>query len=188
MRHLDWDKIKELYLAGNSTYEVADILGCTQQSIANACRKMGIVRSISMGKIVGWRKRELSTNWEAQRKRARNTVALKLGRKLETSEEVHHKDSNYSNESDSNLVLLDYGLHRSITHWDKGPGVTYQKLTGKWIAQVRLVRKRIYLGLFATKDEALKVVEDYRKQVEVGLFGELVKIEREKRAKAGSIK
>jgi len=177
----DWGLVKKLYLDGQSTTEISDTLHTSPGTIAHICRRLGIVRSVSEGKILRWRKQELSTTPRAQHKRARRLTAVRLDRKLEVWEDVHHKDSNLSNDSDTNLVVLPSTLHAQITNWAKGSGVGWHRASGKWRARVVINREEHYLGLFTSKQDALHKVEEYRKQFEIGLFGELVAIEKQKR-------
>lgn len=73
---------------------------------------------------------------------------------------VHHKDHNGLNNQRNNLEVLTNSenmLRRK--KWDAG--VYYHKHTGKWVAEVTINYKKIYLGLYPNKIAALQARMTY---------------------------
>lgn len=66
--------------------------------------------------------------------------------------EIDHIDGNRSNNRLDNLRLV---THQSnMMNMSKAKGCTYNKLTGKWIAQIRYNGKQQYIGCFDTQEAA----------------------------------
>ena len=99
----------ELYRSGLTTRKVAEMVGLSPSYVAKLCRIAGIARTTS--EVTRNRPRKATTHWRSLRNRARKLVATHLGRKLESTEHVHHKDGNYLNNSLDNLEILDPRTH-----------------------------------------------------------------------------
>lgn len=53
------------------------------------------------------------------------------------------------------------GCRKRKTNTSGYTGITFQKSCAKWLAQVHHNNKNVYLGLFATIEEAVKVRDNY---------------------------
>src|SRR5262245_2098854 len=88
------DEIRALYLSGLSTTQIAKVIGgCTYGAIC------WIVRDIARprGEAISRSKPPRSRKPGACRQRARGIMRRKLGRPLLRSEDVHHRDHDYTN-------------------------------------------------------------------------------------------
>ena len=84
-----------------------------------------------------------------------------------------HIDGNKLNNTRRNIRFItntDNFKNRGLSRANSSghPGVLWYKTNKKWIAYITVNRKRIYLGSFATADEAI----ESRKEAEVMYFGE----------------
>ena len=75
--------------------------------------------------------------------------------------QIDHKDRNPSNNSLSNLRLatgMDNQRNRGIgiKNTSGAKGIHYHRQCGKWMARVPVGGQRLYLGLFASKEDAVK--------------------------------
>ena len=83
--------------------------------------------------------------------------------------EVDHIDGNGLNNQKSNLrncthkenMWNQHGIRPTNTSGHVG--VSWHKQVGKWRAQVQISGKFHHLGLFSTKEEAIKALEVFRK-------------------------
>lgn len=104
---------RDLYATGLSTRQVAQIMGCSGRAIADIC--VDILRD----RVTTMRLRQPmqpSTHWRTCRAQARKIMERKLGRQLETWEDVHHKDEDYTNNADDNLEVLHEVDHAHVHH------------------------------------------------------------------------
>lgn len=79
---------------------------------------------------------------------------------------IDHIDRNPFNNKWSNLRIADAFVQSANREWQatKGhKGVAFHKATQKWQVRVRKDGKRIYLGVYKTKEEAIKVLNEYEK-------------------------
>ena len=87
----------------------------------------------------------------------------------------HHTDEAKKQKSDSvkshiqNIGALEWqgtkNLKENATKRSlKSKGVTYRKNLNKWVAQVSVNYKKVYLGCFTDKEEAEKVVMEYKRK------------------------
>ena len=79
---------------------------------------------------------------------------------------IDHIDQNPFNNAWSNLRLADHYLQAdNRTYKSDYPGVNFHKASGKWAARIQRKGKRVHLGLFNTKKEAIvcraAAVQDY---------------------------
>ena len=69
---------------------------------------------------------------------------------------IDHIDINPFNNIWNNLRLADDYLQAdNRTYANEYPGVTFHKASGKWCARIQRKGKRVHLGLFNTKNEAI---------------------------------
>ncbi len=83
------------------------------------------------------------SNTSSLHRRARKTIELKLGRKLDSKEDVHHKDENLFNGDDENLEVLfdsEHGrlFHKNRARGEKSPG---HVLNNKQVLMIRRAHK-----------------------------------------------
>lgn len=72
---------------------------------------------------------------------------------------VHHRDEDPLNNRRRNLeVMADGGAHRRDRHSGRGQGVCFHRQSGRWMAYTGSSRRRRYLGLHDTRDEARAAV------------------------------
>lgn len=76
---------------------------------------------------------------------------------------VHHIDGNKKNNNVDNLELVT-SRYNSTEHI-KDVGVTFDKKCGKWKARIRIGDKRITLGLFTDKQDALDAYQNKLKEL-----------------------
>jgi hypothetical protein len=79
---------------------------------------------------------------------------------------IDHIDRNPFNNKWENLRLADLKLQAQNREWiaTKGhKGIAFHKATQKWQVRVREGNKRIYLGVYKTKEEAIKRLKEYEK-------------------------
>lgn len=84
-------------------------------------------------------------------------VKILVDRDAKPGEIVDHDDGDPLNNSPSNLIwksVRGNSQNRRENREGKPPGITWCKLTGKWMAQIKVDGKRIYLGRFDTPLEA----------------------------------
>lgn len=81
--------------------------------------------------------------------------------------EIDHKDGNPLNNLDNNLRFV---THQQNSMNNKSRGYCWNKLRKKWETYIRLNQKKIHLGYFINKRDAIKA----RKQAEQKYFGEFV--------------
>ena len=70
---------------------------------------------------------------------------------------VDHKDGDGLNNQESNLRVITYRQNSQNRHdkpTSKYPGVSWHKLTKKWIAHISISGKVYHLGSFTTEEEA----------------------------------
>jgi hypothetical protein len=88
--------------------------------------------------------------------------------------DIDHLDGNPSNNHPNNLRLATHAQNMYNQAGQRAdntsgiPGVYWHKVRQKWIAQIRVDGKCLYLGLFACKHEAAKA----RREAELKYFGE----------------
>ena len=69
---------------------------------------------------------------------------------------IDHIDRDPFNNSWSNLRLADDFLQaNNRTYGSTSPGVNFHKATGKWVARIQRNNKRVHLGVFHTREEAI---------------------------------
>ena len=69
---------------------------------------------------------------------------------------IDHIDRNPFNNAWSNLRLADHYLQaENRTYRSTYPGVNFHKASGKWVARIQRKGKRVHLGVFNTKKEAI---------------------------------
>lgn len=83
----------------------------------------------------------------------------KLGRILDSHEQVDHINGNGLDNRRDNLRLATYiennrNAKRRIDNASGYKGVYWKEKNKKWCAQIRVNKKQIYLGLFDTKEQA----------------------------------
>ena len=94
---------------------VADILQITKSKVYKIICDLGISRTVGEGVSATYQHTHtLSIKIEQSRERARRKVQRYLGRKLETWEDVHHKDENPLNNNIDNLQVLSHGDHTRL--------------------------------------------------------------------------
>ncbi len=79
---------------------------------------------------------------------------------------IDHIDRNPFNNKWENLRLADAFVQSNNREWKatKGhKGITFHKATQKWQVRIRKENKRIYLGVYKTKEEAIAVLREYEK-------------------------
>lgn len=103
----------------------------------------------------------LGVGKETTQSMARFIMGLEYG----DSQQVDHKDrvSTLDNRRENLRVTLNQnqqnqGLRKDST--SKFKGVHWNKASGKWHAQIRVGGKKLYLGLFPTRDLAAQVYDD----------------------------
>lgn len=104
------DLIRKLYLEGNSSRQVAAIVGYSARYVHEIC--FDITRDRVSAAIL--RQPQRSKHWRTCRANARKTMERFLGRKLTRHEEVHHRDEDYTNGDISNLEVLESTPHRHL--------------------------------------------------------------------------
>lgn len=82
-----------------------------------------------------------------------------IGRPLEKGEQVDHIDGDGLNNQRSNLRLCTQAQNTLNTRMYKNnqsgyKGVSFHAMTGRWQAYINVSGKRIYLGLYDTKEDA----------------------------------
>lgn len=100
-------KARELYTRGLSSRQVASQLGVGKSIVFLWCKDIARGQSVS----AQLRQPPSSKHWRSSRQAARKKMERKLGRKLLSSEHVHHIDEDYTNNADSNLQVLDAQEH-----------------------------------------------------------------------------
>jgi len=69
---------------------------------------------------------------------------------------IDHVDQNPFNNAWTNLRLADDFLQaNNRTYSSSNPGVNFHKASGKWTARIQRKGKRVYLGLFDTREAAI---------------------------------
>lgn len=85
-----------------------------------------------------------------------------VGPKLDSvKNETHHKDHNKLNNQKENLVAMANNTHQMTRGKQKNnksgyKGVSWKAANGQWVAQISICKKRVYLGLFSTAEEAAR--------------------------------
>lgn len=102
--------IKQLYTSGLSTRQIAERLGAGKTTVAKICS--GMRDRIEAVKLVC--KPAPPTHWRTARNQARKIMEQHLGRKLDRTEHVHHKDHNWLNNSLDNLEVMDIVEHAKL--------------------------------------------------------------------------
>lgn len=100
-------EIRELYLSGLSTRQIAEVLRWSKSYIHRFCAD--ITRSRRDAAVL--RQPSKSTHRRSCRASARAKMERHLGRKLLRSEHVHHKDRDYTNNVLDNLEVKDASEH-----------------------------------------------------------------------------
>ena len=67
-------------------------------------------------------------------------------------QEVDHIDGNRLNNNIENLRIVSH--HQNMMNYTKAKGYSWNKASGKWMAQIQLNGKQIHLGSFTSEDEA----------------------------------
>lgn len=98
---------KDLYLAGQSTRQIALILGVSKSRVADWCAD--IFRNKSQANQL--RQPPSSTHWRSSRQAARRKMERFLGRTLKTDEHVHHVNHDYTDNRLENLQVIDAREH-----------------------------------------------------------------------------
>lgn len=96
------ERIRQLYVQGLSTRQVAKQVGYSYSYVAKLCAP--VARSREEAAIL--RQLATSRHWRTCRQQARRVVERHLGRKLKREEHVHHKDGDYTNNALTNLEVL----------------------------------------------------------------------------------
>jgi hypothetical protein len=126
---------------------------------------LGNVKSIKFGKerilkfnttTNGYPSVELWVNNKNKRMSVHALVAIAfLGHKPDGHKiEVDHIDKNRCNNNVNNLQLLTTKEHTNKDVLGSGTGYTFNKPRNKWLAQIKINRRSINLGLFTDKEEA----------------------------------
>lgn len=94
---------------------------------------------------------------------------MQTGSLPETGYEIDHIDGNRSNNSWSNLRVVNRNQNNYNTGISKAnksgcKGVSYRKDTGKWLARLKLDGKIIHLGYHDSKESAIKARREGEKQ------------------------
>lgn len=77
---------------------------------------------------------------------------------------IDHIDRNPFNNAWNNLRLADDFVQANNRSYKSGtPGINFHKATGKWAARIQRNNKRVHLGLFNTKEEAIVCREQAQK-------------------------
>jgi len=85
-----------------------------------------------------------------------------LGRTLEPNEYPDHKNGNGLDNQRSNLRLAtaaqnSQNMGKPITNTSGYKGVCWSRRAGKWLVQIRVNGKRLYLGYYHTPEEGYQV-------------------------------
>jgi hypothetical protein len=82
--------------------------------------------------------------------------------------EIDHIDGNGLNNCRSNLRIVtrrenmsNCKIHRNGKKLSKYIGVTFNKITNKWVAQIQIRSRRIYIGSFNTEEEARDAYQNF---------------------------
>jgi hypothetical protein len=81
---------------------------------------------------------------------------------------VHHRNNNGLDNRRENLVVVTQGRNMAESFTARGGGVHFYKSTGKWRGQIRQGSKRISIGMYLTKEEAIAAVNSAR--VKYGIY------------------
>jgi hypothetical protein len=111
-------EIKELYLLGFSTREVAAQLGLSKTRVAHFTKKLGLSRGRVEAAKPGQPHKVDSTHWRTMRQRARKIWKLAHG-PIPKGYHVHHKNRDATDNRLENLELLTLAEHMSLHH--RGP-------------------------------------------------------------------
>ena len=79
---------------------------------------------------------------------------------------IDHVDRNPFNNKWSNLRLADRSIQSQNREWKTtmgSKGVSFHKATRKWQARIRDGEKRVHLGVYETKEKAIKAQKEYEK-------------------------
>jgi hypothetical protein len=79
---------------------------------------------------------------------------------------IDHIDRNPFNNKWENLRLADAKLQSQNREWKKTKGhkgISFHKATQKWSVRITQGKTRRYLGVYKTKEEAIKVLNEYEK-------------------------
>lgn len=93
---------------------------------------------------------------------------------------VDHWDKDTLNNNDSNLKVVTQSKNLQnrnsiyIQNTTGFKGVSYEKRTGKYVAQIKINKKHIWLGRHDTPEEAFKAYMNYRQQTEIHLNTEVI--------------
>lgn len=90
---------------------------------------------------------------------------------------IDHRDGNRSNNNVENLQIVTHRENTSTCYRANEDsfssefiGITYHKQTDRWLAQIRLNSKLIYLGLFNNEIDAAKAYQKALGEIENGTF------------------
>lgn len=103
------DLAHKLYLEGKTTREVATLIGVSKSTIALWCKDILRPKTIACAKP-----RKEIVAWRQCRNRARKLMEKHLGRKLLSTEHVHHIDGDFTNGVIENLEVLSESKHHSL--------------------------------------------------------------------------
>jgi transposase len=106
---IDPKPIRALYRSGLSTRQIEKRTGVAKSYVHKLCA--GITRDHSRAAILR-QPFKPSKSKRNCRRQARLIMERKLGRKLKRTEEVHHKDLDWTNNHPSNLKVKNITLHR----------------------------------------------------------------------------
>lgn len=102
--------VRDLYIAGQSTRQIAEVMGCFSSAVYKICKD--IIRAKPIAGAL--RRPATSTHWRSTRQAARRKMERHVGHRLTSAEDVHHKDGDYTNGALPNLEILDHQVHARL--------------------------------------------------------------------------